>query len=98
MVHDRTVEHGLGRDASMVDMSTARKDLPDGALIGDIQGLGGRARHVQERGRDRRARIGLSDYKAFGSHLIFSAGDVPWPGRSPRERRPRALRTMVPVS
>ena len=57
----------------MVDVSTARKDLPDGALIGDVQGLGGMARHVQERGRDRRARTGLSDYKAFGEALVVRA-------------------------
>jgi hypothetical protein len=80
----------------MVDVSAARNDVPDGTLIGDIQGLRGRARHVRKRGRDRRARTGLPDYRAFGEALVVRAehrmtgyaqvGHQGAPGRSPNPR------------
>jgi hypothetical protein len=57
----------------MVDAAEARKALLDGTLIGDIYGLGGRARHVMGRARDRRASTGLSARMTFREALVVRA-------------------------
>jgi hypothetical protein len=58
------------QDEHVIDATETHKALLERALIGDIHGLGGRARYVRECGRDRHAIIGLSARMTFREALV----------------------------